>query len=219
MVAWTDAKGKKPGGNSDRREIKRLTLKIGDNRIRLIGGVLPRYCYWVQTTEGKKMPVECLQFIREKETFDNSADDPFTEIDEDVYAEKPQFAYVCNSLDRSDGEIKLFDLRSTIYGQIVDYASNPEYGSPADPENGYDLIIKKEKTGPLPQNVKYTVIPARNNSALTEEEKSLELYDMDKIFKRPDYDSQKQWLLENTTLFAGDASDEFTPSEDVDDLP
>ena len=64
-------------------------------------------------------------------------------------------------VDRSDGKIKLFDLRSTIYSQIVDYASNPEYGNPSDPETGYDVTVKKEKTGPLPQNVKYTCIPAR----------------------------------------------------------
>ena len=34
-------------------------------------------------------------------------------------------------------KIKLFDLRATIYSQIVDYASNPEYGNPADAEKGY----------------------------------------------------------------------------------
>ena len=217
MVAWNEAKGKKPGGG-DKREIKRIRLGDGETKIRLVGGVLPRYCYWVTTNEGRKMPVECLQFIREKETFDNSAEDPFKELNEDVYAEKPQFSYVCNVIDRKDGEIKLFDLKSTIYGQIVDYASNPEYGSPADPQDGYDITIKKEKTGPLPQNVKYTVIPSRKSVALSEEEKELELYDMDKIIKRPDYDSQKAWLLDNTSLFAGDVGDEFTPSEEVDDL-
>lgn len=80
------------------------------------------------------------------------------------------------------------------------------------------MTIKKEKTGPLPQNVKYTIIPARNNSPITEAEKELELYNLDTIFKRPDYDKQKQWLMENTTYFAGDTSDEFRPAEDVDDL-
>jgi hypothetical protein len=69
----------------------------------------------------------------------------------------------------------------------------------------------------VPQNVKYTVIPARNNSALTAAERELELYDLSKIFKRQTYDEQKQWLLENTTLFAGDAGNEFK-AESVDDL-
>lgn len=217
MVAWEKAKGKQPG-SGQRREIERLTLPIGDTKIRLIGDVMPRYVYWVTTKEGKKIPVECLQFSRETETFDNNAEDPFKEIDEAVFAEKPQFAYVCNVVDRSDKSIKLFDLRMTIYGQIVDYATNPDYGSPADDGNGYDLTIKKEKTGPLPQNVKYTVIPGRSNSPLTEEEKALELYEIDKIHKRPTYDEQKEWLMKNTSYFMADVTDEFKASEGPDDL-
>lgn len=218
MVAWEKAKGKQSNTNQQKREIERVTLGLGDTRIRLIGDVMPRYCYWVVTKDGKKMPLECLQFDRSTESFNPSIKDPFKDIDPDVYAEKPQFAYVCNVIDRADGKIKLLDLRSTIYSQIVDYATNPDYGSPADSDNGYDLTIKKEKTGPLPQNVKYTVIPARNNSSLKPAEREAELFDLEKIFKRQTYDEQKQWLLENTTLFAGDVSDEFKPSEEVDDL-
>jgi hypothetical protein len=218
MVAWDQAKGKQTSGNQQRREIQRLTMGIGDTKVRLIGDVMPRYCYWVVTKEGKKMPVECLQFSRETESFDNSAPDPFKELDEAIYSDKPQFSYVCNVIDRSDGQIKLFDLRATIYSQIVDYATNPDYGNPADAANGYDITIKKEKTGPLPQNVKYSIIPARNNAPLTDAEKELELFELNKIYKRQTYDEQKEWLLQNTAYFAGDVSDEFKPVEDVDDL-
>ena len=218
MVAWDQAKGKQSSGSNQRREIQRLTLGVGDTKVRLVGDVMPRYCYWVVTKEGKKMPVECLQFSRETESFDNSAQDPFKEIDEAIYSDKPQFSYVCNVIDRSDGQIKLFDLRSTIYSQIVDYATNPDYGNPADIGNGYDITIKKEKTGPLPQNVKYSIIPARGNSPLSDTEKELELFELSKIYKRQTYDEQKEWLLQNTSYFAGDVSDEFKPVEDVDDL-
>ena len=218
MIAWSEAKGKQNTGSNNRKEIERLTQNIGDTKVRLVGDVLPRYCYWVVTTEGKKMPVECLEFQRDTEAFDSSAENPFKEVPADVYADKPQFSYVCNVLDRTDGKIKLFDLRATIYGQIVDYASNPDYGSPADSEKGYDITIKKEKTGPLPQNVKYTVIPARNNSALSEDEKGLELFDLDRIYKRQSYDEQKEWLLTNTNLFASQTDDSLKPSENVEDL-
>lgn len=218
MVSWDKAKGKQQNTNRERREILRVALPNGDTKVRLVGDVLPRYCYWVVTKEGKKHPVDCLQFDRSNETFSASRPDPFTEIDPDVYKDKPQFAYVCNVIDRKDGQIKLLDLRSTIYSQIVEYAKNPEYGSPADPVNGYDITIKKEKTGPLPQNVKYTIIPARNSSALSEEDKALELYELDKIFKQQTYEEQKDWLLQHTHLFAGDAGDEFKPVEDVDDI-
>jgi hypothetical protein len=217
MVSWDKAKGN-TGGGGQRREIERLTLPIGDTKIRLIGEVLPRYVYWVVTSEGKKMPVECLQFDRQTEGFNNNAKDPVKEIDEDVYSDKPQFAYVCNVIDRSDNKIKIFDLRSTIYKQIVDYATNPDYGNPADDDAGYDITIKKEKTGPLPQNVKYSVIPARSNSALSDAEKSGDLFELDKIYKRQSYEEQKEWLLQNTAYFAGEASDEFRPDEEVEDL-
>ena len=83
---------------------------------------------------------------------------------------------------------------------------------------GQYITIKKEKTGPLPQNVKYSIIPARNNAPLSDVEKELELFDLSKIYKRQSYDEQKEWLLQNTAYFAGDVSDEFKPAEDVDDL-
>ena len=218
MVAWDKARGKQSTGSSQRKEIERLALSIGDTKVRLIGDVMPRYCYWVVTTEGKKMHVECLSFSRETESFDNNAQDPFKEIDTAIYSDKPQFSYVCNVIDRTDGKIKLFDLRATIYSQIVDYASNPEYGNPADATKGYDLTIKKEKTGPLPQNVKYTVVPARSNIALTEDEQNLELFELDRIYKRQTYDEQKEWLLQNTAFFSAEAGDEFKAVEDVEDL-
>lgn len=217
MVSWDKAKGNTGSSSSARKEIERINIGIGDTKLRLIGEVLPRYVYWVVTTEGKKMPVECLRFDRQKESFNDSIKDPMKEIDEEIYSEKPQFAYVCNVIDRTDGKIKIFDLRSTIYKQIVDYATNPDYGNPADDAAGYDITIKKEKTGPLPQNVKYSVIPARNNSSITEAEKKLELFELDKIYKRQTYEEQKEWLLKNTSYFSGESSDEFKP-EKVEDL-
>jgi hypothetical protein len=213
MVAWDQAKKETKG---DRKVIERLTI-VGDTKVRFVGEVLPRYVYWVITKEGKKMPVECLQFNRQSESFDNNAKDPMKELPPDIYSEKPQFAYVCNVLDRSDGKVKLFDVKATIYKQIVDYARNPEYGNPADPEKGYDITIKKEKTGPLPQNVKYTCVPARTSKALTAEERAIELYEVSKMYKRPTYEEQKKWLLDNTMLFSTITDNSLSP-EGVEDL-
>lgn len=215
MVSWDKAKGN-AGGKTEKREIQRLSLK-GDVRIRLLGDVLPRYVYWVITTEGRKMPVECLRFMRESESFDDNQPDPMKEIDEAVYSDNPSFAYICNVLDRTDGQVKIFDLRATIYRQIVEYATNPEYGNPADPDSGYDITIKREKTGPLPQNVKYTCMPSRSSIPLTEEEKALELYELNKIYKRQTYDEQKEWILKNTSYFAALTGGE-TSVESVEDL-
>lgn len=217
MVSWDDAKT--PSGGGQRREIERLKFPEGPTRVRLLGDVTPRYVYWVTTKEGKKNPVECLSYDRETQSFNDSKDDPIKEISEEALGGqelKPQFAFVCNAIDRGDGKIKIFDLKSTIFRQIVDIAKNPDYGNPADDKDGFDITITKEKTGPLPQNVKYTVMPGRNNTPLTEEEKKLELYDLTKMHKVPTYEEQKEWLMKNTYYFAGDNS-EFEP-ETAEDL-
>ena len=198
---WGSAEGVK---TPNRKEVDRLKIDTGSSiTVRLVGGLLPRYVYWVTNNEGKRTPVECLEFIREKEKFDANQPNPFKEIPESVFSDKPQFAYVCNVIDRTDGSIKLYDLKRTIYTQLLEFAQNPEYGNPADPKIGYDVTIKKEKTGALPQNVKYSVMPSRKTSPLTDEEKNLELYDLDKMNPRPTYEEQKEWLLQNTQLFAG----------------
>lgn len=212
---WTQLKKPQAQGNSN--DIQRIKLDGPDTRVRFIGPVLPRYVYWVVTNEGKKYPLECLSFDRETEQF-TSARDPLKELPEYIYAEKPQFAYVCNVIDRKDAAVKLLDLKTTIYKQLVDYATNPDYGSPADPDNGYDITIKKEKTGPQPQNVKYTVMPSRNTIALTAVEKEKELFRLDSIFKRQTYEEQKEWLLKNTSYFAEEVVNDLNSTETMEDV-
>jgi len=218
MVAWGSAKPLQTENSvGERREIKRMDLSKGDVKIRLLGNVLPRHVYWVVKKDGKKYPLECLRFNRDTQLWTDEQD-PFKEIDPEIYSEKPQFAYVCNVIDRADNQNYILDLKATIYKQIISLASDPDYGDPSHPETGYDLTIVREKTGPLPQNVKYTIRPARSSKPLTEEEKGLELYNLDKIFKRMTYDEQKKWLLENTGYFAGASGDEFRPGESVKEL-
>jgi hypothetical protein len=144
---WTQLK-KPQSGNGERTEIVRVKLDKDSTKVRILGNVLPRYIRWVVTNEGRKHPLECISFDRETEEFTN-ARDPFREIDETLYDEKPQFSYVVNVIDRSDNRLKLMDLKTTVFKQIIDYARDPDYGSPADPDNGYDITIRKEKTGPL----------------------------------------------------------------------
>ena len=61
MVSWDQAK---TTTRADKKVIERLTL-ASEVKVRFVGEVLPRYVYWVITKEGKKMPVECLQFDRQ----------------------------------------------------------------------------------------------------------------------------------------------------------
>lgn len=202
-LEWTNLKVQPANSSNGTRNIERIKLGEGSNHLRLIGNVMPRYVYWVTNNEGKRTPVECLSFVRENETFtDRAGLDPMKEVDPSIYSDKPVFSYVCNAIDRKDNQIKLFDLKPTIYRQVLDYAMNPEYGNPAGEEEGYDITIKKEKTGPQVMNVKYTCIPSRRTVPLTDSERALETYDLEKIFKRPSYEDQKEFLLRNTAYFS-----------------
>lgn len=213
---WTSLK--KPQAQGNGRDIQRLRIDGPETRVRFVGDVLPRYVYWITTSEGKRIPQECLSFDRDTEQFSSRFKDPFKELTEAVFDEKPTFSYVCNVIDRKDGQVKLMDLKTTIYKQIIDYAVNPEYGNPSDPEQGYDITIKKEKTGPQPQNVKYTVMPSRNTVPLTAEEEEMDLYNLDAIFKRPSYEEQKEWLLKNTNYFSEEVAMELNSTETMQDL-
>ena len=107
------------------------------------------------------------------------------------------------------------DQGKTIYAQIVDLAQNPDFGNPADEKDGYILSIKKESTGPKPQNVKYVVTPGRSNDPLSKEDNELELYDLKVIFKRPTYEEQKEWLMKNTAYFKIDNSEFSADGEET----
>lgn len=203
QVGWSTVKAP-VSGNQD---IKRVDWKSRTEfRGRFVGQIIPRYVYWILTKEGKKRSIECLSFNRETQEFDPNLQDPIKEIPPEVYGggqgEKPGFAYVAQCIDRSDGTLTLHDpMKKGAYDEIVALAINPEYGDPSDPEKGYDITITKQKTGPLPQNVKYKVTPGRASSPLTDAEKEMKLYDLEKLFKRPTYEEQKKWLMENTTYF------------------
>ena len=213
---WTQLK-KPSSQNSNSRDIERVKIDGPETRVRFVGPVMPRYVYWVVTNEGKRYPLECLSFDRETEQFNNGRD-PFKEIPDYIYSDKPQFAYICNVIDRKDGAVKLLDLKTTIYKQLVDYATNADYGSPADPDNGYDITIKREKTGPQPQNVKYTVMPSRNSIPLKPTEREMELYNLETIFKRQTYEEQKEWLLKNTSYFSEEVAGNLNSTETMEDL-
>jgi len=139
-------------GTAIKNKIDSFEYKDGENTVRLIGGVLPRYVYWLKGTNGKDIPVECLAFDRQAEKFMN------TEVDHvpTYFPEKKcSWAYSINCLDPKDGKVKVLNLKKKLFEQIINAAE--DLGDPTDLDTGWDVVFKRAKTGPLPFNVEYTL--------------------------------------------------------------
>jgi hypothetical protein len=146
-ISFTKTKGK-----AIKNSVESFEYKDGDNTVRLFGGVLPRYVYWLKGTNGKDIPVECLAFDREEERFNNKEVDHVPEYFPDV---KCSWSYSVNCIDPRDGKAKVLNLKKKLFEQIATAAE--DLGDPTDPDTGWDVVFKRVKTGPLPFNVEYTL--------------------------------------------------------------
>lgn len=160
---------KQTKGRAQKSSVESYEYKDGENTVRLIGGVLPRYVYWVKGTNNKDIPVECLAFSRDKEKFDNLEKDWVPEFHPDL---KCSWSYAVNCIDPRDGKVKVLNLKKKLFENILMAAE--DLGDPTDPETGWDVVFKRTKTGPLAYNVEYTLQVLRcKPRALTAQEAEL----------------------------------------------
>lgn len=162
----------------------------GDNTVRLVGGILARYIYWVQGNNGKNIPMECLAFNRDEERFDRVQKDWVQTYYPDL---KCSWSYAMQCI--ADGEIKVITLKKKLFEQILTAAE--DLGDPTDPETGWPIKFKRVKTGPLPYNVEYQLQVLKCKPApLTDEEKELvaNMKPIDDLFPRPTPEDQKAFL-------------------------
>lgn len=87
---------------------------------------------------------------------------------ESVFKGKKQFKFLCQILDRKDGEIKPFFMPVTVFKNIESLQLDADYSFDEVPMP-YDIKIRAVGAGTL--EVKYTVIPGAKRFDLTEEEK------------------------------------------------
>jgi hypothetical protein len=174
---------KQTKGKAVTNKVETYEYKDGENTVRLIGGVLPRYIYWIKGTNNKDIPVECLAFSREKEKFDNMEKDHVP----DFYPElKCSWSYSINCIDPKDGKVKALNLKKKLFEQILTAAE--DLGDPTDYDTGWDVVFKRTKTGPLAFNVEYTLQVLRcKPRALTADEKAAadSAVSIDEKFPRP----------------------------------
>lgn len=121
----------KTNGKAATTKVDSYEYKDGDNTVRIFGGILPRYMYWIKGTNNKDIPVECLAFDRDEERFNNAEHDPVPEYFPDI---KCSWAYSVNCIDPRDGKAKVLNLKKKLFEQILTAAE--DLGDPTDPDTG-----------------------------------------------------------------------------------
>lgn len=196
---------KQTKGKAIKNTVEAYEYKDGENTVRLIGGVLPRYIYWLKGTNDKDIPVECLAFSREKEKFDNLQKDHVQDFFPDA---KCSWSYSVNCIDPKDGKVKALNLKKKLFEQILTAAE--DLGDPTDYDTGWDVVFKRTKTGPLAFNVEYTLQVLRcKPRPLTAEERELadKAQNIDEKFPRPTPEEVLALLNKITTNTEDEATD------------
>ena len=191
--AWGES-----AGEAVKNKLDYIKFEFGTNKMRMVGDILPRYAYWKRLNDNN-IPVECLAFDREQETFTNIEKDWFKH-----YFPKKEngdnmtcsWSYVIRVIDPKDGKIKLCGLKKKLFEQIQDMAKK-HLGDPTDPDTGWEIVFEKKKTGPMPFNVEYTLDQMEcKKQPLTDEQKAevAEMPPIDEILPRPTADQQHEFI-------------------------
>jgi len=199
-------------GKAKKSSVEAYTYKDGDNVIRMVGDVLPRYVYWLTTADGKRVPMECLGFDRDKEQFTNIEKDWVRHYYPDL---KCSWAYAVQCID-SDGKVKILNLKKKLFESVMVAAE--DLGDPTDIETGWPLCFKKQKTGPLPFNVEYTlqVLKCKPIPLTAEQKEAIkELPSIDDVISRPTADLQKDFI---ETRVLENSAETSVPTEVADEV-
>lgn len=202
-------------GSGGREKAPQYEYKNGENGVRLFGPILARYVYWLKSQDGKKsFPVECLDFNRETETFDKAETNYVNDFFPDA---KASWAYSMMCIPEGGDEAQVFNFKKKLFGQIM--ANVAELGDPADLENGWTLWFTKEKTGPLPINVEYTLKTLKSDKSrgpVTEKQREIieNAKSITEIIPRATPEDQKKFL---ERLKNGDSEDSDSKNENIDE--
>lgn len=187
----------------------------GEQTIRLVGDIVPRYVYWKNGVNGKPVSVECLHFDRDEEKFTNVEKDWFQHF---FPEQKCSWSYVARAIHPEDSKKTiLIPMKKKLYANIQEVAE--ELGDPTDIETGWDLIVKREKTGSANFNVEYSLKQLKcRTRALSDEEKETvsNMPDIDELVPRQTAEEQKAFIQK--MFFSDEETNTETDVEAVKDL-
>jgi|TARA_R110002110_G_scaffold42549_14_gene133415 hypothetical protein len=177
-------------GSAQKSSLVQYQYVDGDNSVRLVGDILPRYVYWVTGDNNKNIPMECLSFNRNSETFDNVETDWVRKFHPE---KKCGWAYAIQCVH--NGEVKILNLKKKLLEQVMLAAD--DLGDPTDNDTGWDINFKRVKTGPNIYNVEYQLqaLKCKVRALSKDEEKLIDgLKSMEELLPRPTAESQKEFL-------------------------
>jgi len=184
----------------------------GEQTLRLVGDIVPRYVYWKTAPDGNNISIECLAFDRDKEKFTRVEKDWFAEFFPD---QKCSWAYVVRAINPTDPKKTiLIPMKKKLYQQIQETAV--DLGDPTDLDNGWDAVITRAKTGSQAFNVEYTLKALRcKTRALTDEERETvaNMPDIDTLVPRPTPEEQKEYIQQ---VFFGSGESDNDAVNDLD---
>ena len=186
-------------GEAIKNNINYAKLGFGTTQIRLVGDLLPGYCYWLTNAAGKKMKAPNLAFNPDTETWIPGAADPvrelgFTEKNEkgETVPMKSKRDYNINIINRASGKAEVLALSKTMFDAIVAYCRDTGTTDPTKLE----LFI--DKTGNAAQwtSIRYNLNVVKTMTTNADQEKVAEFQKDDEaiiadikpireIFKRP----------------------------------
>ena len=180
-----------------------------DHHLRIVGDLLPRYVYWIKGENNKNIPMECLSFDRNSETFNNVEHDHVRDFYPDL---KCGWAYAAQCIDYGDKSMKVLNLKRKLFAQIL--VAMEDLGDPTDYTAGWAIFFKRIKTGPQVFNVEYQLQVLKcKPRALEDWEQELvaELKSMDDVLPRPTPDAQLELLkrVQNSQNATEEVSNEF----------
>ena len=185
-------------GEAVKTKLDYIKFEMGKNRMRMVGDILPRYCYWKRLKDNN-IPVECLAFDRDEEKFLNSEKDwfkhhfPKKENGDNMNC---SWSYVIRVFDPKDGKLKLCGLKKKLFEQIQTM-DKEHLGDPTNPETGWEIVFTKKKTGPLAYNIEYTLDQLDCKvKPLTAEEKEIvkDMPSIDEVLPRQTADQQHAFI-------------------------
>jgi len=211
-------------GGAVKSNVKYMKLVDGENTFRILpDSILPGYTYWVKGANGKELPFSALQYVAEKEKFDNSLPCPIRDKAlKDAKGDdlRCQWSYKCQVINYATGAVEVLQLKKGILSDIISVAQQLGF-DPTDLKTGCSFSVTRKKTGPLPFNVEYTLqqLKCKQHPMSDEDLAKLEgVKPIAELFPKETYEAQTERLVKHLTGAQADAVEDASAKEAIDEL-